>query len=46
MRFVARNIRDITPLRWNLNSGQGVLTRFDTGVDYRTPQIVNDSGPS
>ena len=45
MRFVARNIRAITPLRWDLNSGQGVLTRFDTGVDHRTPQVVNDSGP-
>ena len=46
MRFVARNIRAITPLRWDLNSGQGVLTRFDTGtgVDSRTPQVVNDSG--
>ena len=44
MRLVARNIRAITPLRWDLNSGQGVLTRFDTGVDSRTPQVVNDSG--
>ena len=44
VRFVARNIRAITPLRWDLNSGQGVLTRFDTGVDQRTPQVVNDSG--
>ena len=44
MRFVARNIRAITPLRWDLNSGQGVLTRFDTGMDSRTPQVVNDSG--
>ena len=44
MRFVARNIRAITPLRWDLNSGQGVLTRFDTGVDHGTPQVVNDRG--
>ena len=43
MRFVARNIKAITPLRWDLNSGQGVLTRFDTGVDSRIFQVVNDS---
>ena len=44
MRFVARNIRAISPLRWDLNSGQGVLTQFDTGTVGSRPQIVNDSG--
>ena len=44
MRFVARNIRDISPLRWDLNSGQGVLTQFDNGTVGSRPQIVNDSG--
>ena len=44
MRFVARNIRAISPLRWDLNSGQGVLTQFDTGIVGSRPQIVNDSG--
>ena len=44
MRFVARNIRAISPLRWDLNSGQGVLTQFDNGTVGSRPQIVNDSG--
>ena len=44
MRFVARNIRAISPLRWDLNSGQGVLTQFDNGTIGSRPQIVNDSG--
>ena len=44
MRFVARNTRAISPLRWDLNSGQGVLTQFDTGTVGSRPQIVNDSG--
>ena len=44
MRFVARNIRAISPLRWDLNSGQGVLTQFDNGTVDSRPQIVNDSG--
>ena len=44
MRFVARNIRAISPLRWDLNSGQGILTQFDTGTVGSRPQIVNDSG--
>ena len=44
MRFVARNIRAISPSRWDLNSGQGVLTQFDTGTVGSRPQIVNDSG--
>ena len=44
MRFVARNIRAISPLRWDLNSGQGVLTQFDNGTVGSRHQIVNDSG--
>ena len=47
MRFVARNIRAISPLRWDLSSGQGVLTQFGTGTvgsRLSRPQIVNDSG--
>ena len=44
MRFVARNIRAISPLRWDLNSGNGVLTQFDNGTVGSRPQIVNDSG--
>ena len=44
MRFVARNVRAISPLRWDLNSGQGVLTQFDNGTIGSRPQIVNDSG--
>ena len=44
MRFVARNIRAISLLRWDLNSGQGVLTQFDNGTVGSRPQIVNDSG--
>ena len=44
MRFVVRNIRAISPLRWDLNSGQGVLTQFDNGTVGSRPQIVNDSG--
>ena len=44
MRFVARNIRAISLLRWGLNSGQGVLTQFDNGTVGSRPQIVNDSG--
>ena len=44
MRFVARNIRAVSPLRWDLNSGQGVLTQFDNGTIGSRPQIVNDSG--
>ena len=44
MRFVAGNIRAISPLRWDLNSGQGVLTQFDNGTVGSRPQIVNDSG--
>ena len=42
MRFVARNIRAISPR--DLNSGQGVLTQFDNGTVGSRPQIVNDSG--
>ena len=44
MRFVARNIRAISPLRWDLNSGNGVLTQFDIGNVGSRPPIVNDSG--
>ena len=44
MRFVARNIRAISPLRWDLNSGQGVLTQFDNETVGSGPQIVNNSG--
>ena len=44
MRFVARNIRAISPLRWDLNSGQGVLTQFDNGTVGSRPPLVNDSG--
>ena len=44
IRFVARNIRAISPLRWDLNSGPGVLTQFDNGTVGSRPQIVNDSG--
>ena len=44
MRFVARNIRAISPLRWDLNSGNGVLTQFDNGNVGSRPPIVNDSG--
>ena len=44
MRFVARNIRAISPLRWDLNSGNGVLTQFDNGTVGSRPPIVNDSG--
>ena len=44
MRFVARNIRAISPLRWDLNSGNGVLAQFDNGTVGSRPPIVNDSG--
>ena len=44
MRFVARNIRAISPVRWDLNSGNGVLTQFDNGTVGSRPPIVNDSG--
>ena len=44
MRFVARNVRAITPLRWELISGQGVLTRFENACVGSGPQVVHDSG--
>ena len=42
--FCSWNIRAISPLGWDLNSGQGVLTQFDNGTGGSGPKIVNDSG--
>ena len=42
--FCSWNIRAISPLGWDLNSGQGVLTQFDNGTGGSGPKNSDDSG--